>query len=448
MSNRKPLVLVLAALLILTYVQFSWIGSEQKNIVEVASLLDQGGSDYELIDIGKQLDNEPTDIGVNRNLNSEEFMMSFFERMNSESIDVRWEALREFVEDREINLLGHHREFYDLIVRENNSDLRNELLILFFDMYFIDDQNGEIIEVTPEQHEEIKDLVTKMIQNPDIRDDVIGRESSLLSSEEIENIYHQYAHDFSDEHKLAILNSYTNTSILAGKDPFSGSLAKEVQQNMSEEQLRERTQNMLGFTARTADGLDVSGGSEFLKEQLRDPVSGTDPLHYVLWMQAKVTTFNSDQEKAQFISSQFMKITQPYKHEFILRMPAYVPMVASIYSYVYLRQQQLLETLTNKIRINDPRVFQILTEFRAIFLFSRDNNLRQSIDGIIKLMISLLPNYHVSLDILEFIKEEGVYFQDRHFDIDEHIKRISDNLEPNEQFDDLDIGEISDDSPI
>ena len=103
MSNRKPLVLVLAALLILTYVQFSWIGSEQKNIVEVASLLDQGGSDYELIDIGKQLDNEPTDIGVNRNLNSEEFMMSFFERMNSESIDVRWEALREFVEDREIN---------------------------------------------------------------------------------------------------------------------------------------------------------------------------------------------------------------------------------------------------------------------------------------------------------------------------------------------------------
>ena len=89
-----------------------------------------------------------------------------------------------------------------------------------------------------------------------------------------------------------------------------------------------------------------------------------------------------------------------------------------------------------------------MTEFRAIFLFSRDNNLRQSIDGIIKLMISLLPNYHVSLDILEFIKEEGVYFQDRHFDIDEHIKRISDNLEPNEQFDDLDIGEISDDSPI
>jgi hypothetical protein len=42
-----------------------------------------------------------------------------------------------------------------------------------------------MIEVTPEQYEEIKELVSKMMQNPETRDDVIGRESSLRNRESL-----------------------------------------------------------------------------------------------------------------------------------------------------------------------------------------------------------------------------------------------------------------------
>ena len=233
MRNKKPVFLVVAALLMLIYLQLKKVGSEHKSMVEVASVLDQVGSDYSLIDIGRKLDTEPTPTDVSKNLNLEEFMVDFFSRMNSQSIEDRWEALREFVEDHNISLIGYHRDFYQLIVGESDPDLRDELLLLFFDMYYATNQNGEMVEVTSEQHEEIKELVSKMIQNPETRDDVIGRESSLLSSEEIESLYHQYVDDLTAEQKIAILDSYMNTAIIAGKDPCSGPLSKEVQQHIT-----------------------------------------------------------------------------------------------------------------------------------------------------------------------------------------------------------------------
>ena len=134
------------------------------------------------------------------------------------------------------------------------------------------------------------------------------------------------------------------------------------------------------------------------------------------------------QAKAQFINSEFHKISQPYKHEFILRMPTYTGMVENMYAYLLSREQQLLQILTSIIRIDDPKVFKALTEFRAIFLFSKDDNLRKSIDGIVKQLIEILPDYQVSLDILKFIKDEQVYIPSSYFNIDSHIQRISSNI--------------------
>jgi hypothetical protein len=98
------------------------------------------------------------------------------------------------------------------------------------------------------------------------------------------------------------------------------------------------------------------------------------------------------------------------------------------YTYLLSREQQLLQILTNVIRIDDPKVFRALTEFRAIFLFSNNNNLRQSIDRIVKQLIDILPNYQVSLDILRFVKDEQVYIPRNNFNIDSHIQRISSNI--------------------
>jgi hypothetical protein len=165
-------------------------------------------------------------------------------------------------------------------------------------------------------------------------------------------------------------------------------------------------------------------------------------------MSARASMLQGYQEKAQFINSEFHKISQPYKHEFILRMPTYTGMVENLYAYLLDREQQLLQILTNIIRIDDPKVFKALTEFRAIFLFSNDNNLRQSIDRIVKQLIDILPDYQVSLDILKFIKDEQVYILSNNFNIDSHIQRISSNITTKKKENYLDTGKIPDDNPL
>ena len=375
-----------------------------------------------------------------------EFMNNFFAEMKNKFFEKRFEALGKLAEQN-VNLIEYRKEIYDLIINETDNTLRRELIMMFFSMYSVDN-HGEIFKATTEQHEEIKGLVLKMMLNQEIKNEVVGREFRLLSADEIENIYSQYQNEFNDEQKSALINSYTNNAVLSGKDPYSGNLSTEVEKYISKEKLKKRTQDMLGVLAKSSDGSDVTGGSDFLKEQLKEPIAGTDPLHYILWMQAKVTTFSGYQQKAQFINSQFNKISQPYKHEFILRMPTYTPMVENLYAYLLNREQQLLQILTNVIRIDDPKVFKALTEFRAIFLFSKDNNLRQSIDRIVKQLIDILPDYQVSLDILKFIKDEQVYIPSSYFNIDSQIQRILSNITTKKKENDLDTGKIPYDNPL
>ena len=118
------------------------------------------------------------------------------------------------------------------------------------------------------------------------------------------------------------------------------------------------------------------------------------------------------------------------------------------YAYLLNREQQLLQILTDVIRIDDPKVFKALTEFRAIFLFSNNNNLRQGIDRIVKQLIDILPDYQVSLDILKFIKDEQVYIPNSYFNIDSQIQRISSNITTKKNENDLNTGKIPDDNPL
>ena len=135
-------------------------------------------------------------------------MSNFFAEMKNKSFEKRFEALGKLA-DKNVNLIKYREKIYDLIISEKDSNLRRELIIMFFGMYD-SDNNGEIFKPTTEQHEEIKGLVLKMMLNQDIRDEVVGREFRLLSADEIENIYSQYQNEFNDEHKSALINSYTN----------------------------------------------------------------------------------------------------------------------------------------------------------------------------------------------------------------------------------------------
>lgn len=437
MINKKILI-IMTIIVISTTLLFLFLeknngvnASNEKTITktEVVSFVKEIDPNIDkVINIGKKTNTKSPHKNITKELDidSKELMSHFFAEMKDKSFDTRFKAIARLVEQN-INLIEYRKKIYDLIINETDSHLRRELITIFFDMYS-PNNHGEIFKPTKEQHEETKGLVLKMILNQKIKDEVIGREFRLLSADEIENIYSQYQNEFSDEHKSALINSYINNTVLSGKDPYSSNLSKEVEQYISKEKLKKRTQDMLGVLAKSSDGSDVTGGSDFLKEQLEEPIAGTDPLHYVLWMQARVTTFSSYQQKAQFINTEFNKISQPYKHEFILRMSTYTPMVDNLYAYLLNRKQELLQILMNVIRIDDPKVFKVLTEFRAIFLFSKNNNLRQGIDKIVKELIDKLPDYEVSLDILKFIKEEEVYIANSYFNVDQHIQRISNNM--------------------
>jgi hypothetical protein len=188
--------------------------------------------------------------------------------------------------------------------------------------------------------------------------------------------------------------------------------------------------------------------NEFIRKQLESPIDGAEPDRYVEWMRAKASMLQGYQQKAEFINYQFHKISQPYKHEFILRMSTYTPMVEGMYVYLLNREQQLLQILTTVIRIDDPKVFKALTEFRAIFLFSKSESLRQSIDRIVKQIIDILPDYQVSLDILQFIEDEKIYIVNNNFNIENHIQRISSNIATKKDEGGLGTGKIPDNNPL
>lgn len=455
MKTKKSLIIVIIvvifAVLVYLFLEKQETNTSDKQIVTstimTPAIKEVDTNIHKPITVGKKTNAKANNKNIKKELDAglKEFMNNFFAEMKNKSFEKRFEVLGQLVE-KNINIIGYHNEFYNLIMNENNHDLRRELINLFFEMY--DSNSDGVFKPTQEQHEEIKKLIIKMLQNEKIKNKVLTEMRFLLNSNEIESIYNQYEYSFDNNSKSRILNSYTNSSILEGKDPYSSNLSKEVEKHISKEKLKKRTQDMLGVLAKSSDGSDITGGSDFLKEQLKEPIAGTDPLHYILWMQARVTTFSGYQQKAQFINSEFHKISQPYKHEFILRMPTYTPMVENLYAYLLNREQQLLQILTNVIRIDDPKVFKALTEFRAIFLFSNNNNLRQSIDRIVKQLIDILPDYQVSLDILKFIKDEQVYIPSNSFNIDSHIQRISSSITTKKKDSDLDTGKIPDDNPL
>ena len=322
---------------------------------------------------------------------------------------------------------GKRNELYNLIVNEKDKRLVDELVPQFFSLY-ARPYNGELPSPTPEERAEISNLVKKLIEDPLTRDRSLARANILLNNDEIQNTYQELRHQLNEEERQWLLNSYIDGMLLDGKNPTSEGFS-EVDKYFPKEEVKKRTQNLLGFMSKFTEAQDTSSwDNEFIRKQLKSPIANAPPDRYIEWMRAKTSMLQGYQAKAQFINSEFHKISQPYKHEFILRMPTYTGMVENMYAYLLSREQQLLQILTSIIRIDDPKVFKALTEFRAIFLFSKDDNLRKSIDRIVKQLIEILPDYQVSLDILKFIKDEQVYIPSSYFNIDCHIQRISSNI--------------------
>ena len=342
---------------------------------------------------------------------------------------------------------GKHNELYNLIINEKDKRLVGELVAEFFSLY-ARPYNGELPNPTPEERTEISNLVKKLIENPLTRDRSLARTNILLNNDEVQNTYQELKHQLSENEQQGLLDSYIDGMILDGKNPTSEGF-NEVEKYLPKEEVKKRTQNLLGFMSKFTEGKDTSSwDNEFIRKQLESPIANAQPDRYIEWMRARASMLQGYQSKAQFINAEFHKISQAYKHEFILRMPTYTPMVENLYAYLLERERELLQILTDVIRIDDPKVFKALTEFRAIFLFSNNNNLRQGIDRIIKQLIDILPDYQVSLDILKFIKDERVYISSKHFNIDSHIQRISSNITTKKKDGDLDTGKIPDDNPL
>jgi hypothetical protein len=281
--------------------------------------------------------------------------------------------------------------------------------------------------------------MNEMVKNNDLRDRTLGHAYFLLNTDETEDLYKNNKDILNKDEKSSAINSYVNSSIADGINPFESNLAKDVSKNITQEKYKERARNMLGFMAKNSNGLDVTGDSEYQKEILDEEPKNADPLHYILWINAKVTTFKTEFEKQTFINTQFNKIAQNYKHEFILRMPTYTPMLFNIEEYLLKQEQTLLSLLTYNSTFEDPRIFESLVEYRAIFLFSNDKNLQNIIDRIVKQLVDVLPSYNISLDILNFIRMEHIYFDTQNFDIKFYIDKIKSDLESNENNNSLDL---------
>lgn len=233
MKTKKSLIIVIIvvifAVLVYLFLEKQETNTSDKQIVTsiitTPAIKEVDTNIHKSINIGKKINTKTNNKNVKKDSEQDlkEFMNSFFSEMKNKSFKKRFEVLGKLVE-KDINIIGYHNEFYNLIMNENNNDLRRELINLFFEMYD-SNNNGVVFNPTPKQHEEIKSLVIKMVQNEEIKNKVLTEMRFLLNSSEIENIYNQYGYSFDDNSKSRVLNSYTNSSILEGKNPYSGNIS-------------------------------------------------------------------------------------------------------------------------------------------------------------------------------------------------------------------------------
>jgi hypothetical protein len=160
---------------------------------------------------------------------------------------------------------GNHNELYNLIVNEQDKRLVGELVAEFFSLY-ARPYNGELPNPTSEERVEISNLVKKLIENPLTRDRSLARTNILLNNDEVQNMYQELKHQLNEEEQQGLLDSYIDGMILDGKNPTSEGF-NEVGKYLPKEEIKKRTQNLLGFMSKFTEGKDTSSwDNDFIRK--------------------------------------------------------------------------------------------------------------------------------------------------------------------------------------
>jgi len=336
-----------------------------------------------------------------------------------------------------MNLLGQEDKLFQLINNTSEPKLLNEYIQLFFSI--LQDKGNGIPIPTEEQYSKIVDMVFDMVENSTTRDYAVNKVGSILDDKDMKKLYDRTSAFLNDSQKSALLNNYVNFQILNGKDPFSDQTIKEDYQKYVGDQsnIKRRSQGLYGMIKDSSDTQDEISkdiqDNDFLKSQLETPPENATPFEYITWMKTKLDSFETSEERKNFFNDQFNNMEPEYKHELFIRLPQYLSNINNITSYMKQRGDELLNSLNESYKIDDPSVFEVLTEFRAAFL-DGDDTIKNNVDKIIKKLIPELPvDTPTSADVVKFIKNEDIYFPADNFNIDSELNRLAQNNYEQEQ---------------
>jgi hypothetical protein len=272
MKNKKLVLSVLAIALLVLLIFFVYTNQEDKSVFikteQMTKNVTQKGTmefSEDVIKLGFNQENINKNTEIKKQSTDNKIANDFLKNYANEKLTFQEKIkILEAMLIHEPSFWGKHNELYNLIVSEEDKRLIGELVAEFFSLY-ARPHNGELPNPSPEQRAEISNLVKKLIENPLTRDRSLARSNILLNNNEIKNIYQELKHQLSNEEQHGMISSYIDGMILDGKNPVSAEFG-EVEKYLPKEEIKNRTQNLLGFMSKFTEGQDTSSWITNLSE--------------------------------------------------------------------------------------------------------------------------------------------------------------------------------------
>ncbi len=257
-----------------------------------------------------------------------------------------------------IDLIGHQKEIFNLIENEQDSDLKNELIYLFFDLFKKKTNSDK--PLSSEDEIEIIELANSLITNEKTRKEAIKHSGKMLNSNELKDIYLNLENDLSNVDKKSLLNIYTNTLLLSKKNPLNSDLKDEINNYISSEDIK----NRLEYFLNDSDFLikDEEERKKFINHMKNNDIAQNILIENIdysnleeafIKLKAKYHILDEDM-KISFIEREFLKMTDEQQSEFIIFSPKlFIRLPRNIkQNYLVKQQQKINEALENRNKEN------------------------------------------------------------------------------------------------
>lgn len=202
-------------------------------------------------------------------------------------------------------IIGHYKDIYNILLRENNKDVIKSLSKLF--MLSIDDNRKDAIK-----------FLNKLIFNKKTSASIVDYIPEYFSYEEISEIYKVNQNKLSERNKDLLLSYYINNSLMNGSDPFLDPTMKEIYNRKNNNlpiNLTEILSEIIVSGKDNSDFIQMQKDSDFTRTELRKIPENMNEEFLTTWFDSLLLTSRNDEDKTTLIKDLASKLTTDEKNK-------------------------------------------------------------------------------------------------------------------------------------